>query len=137
MRTLFGLRGEPLQEAMNFCVVSPSFLAMGYSLSYLGGVTSYPSFYRHFSEIDTARTTGSAHRQHSLLQGTTNACLNLGAAGGCLSCIYVGNRLGRRKTVLIGSVVAVVGTVLMCSAFSLAQLNVARGESMFWNTGHS
>jgi hypothetical protein len=35
---MLGKRGEALQELMNFCVVIPAFLAMGFSLSFLGGV---------------------------------------------------------------------------------------------------
>jgi MFS family permease len=101
---------------------------MGFSLSFLGGVTGYSTFYHQFPQVDTRTTTGAVKSHNSLIQGTTVSSLNLGAALGCLSTMYLGNRLGRRRTVVLGAIVALVGTALMCSAFSLAQLIVARSE---------
>ena len=129
MYSLLGLRGEPLQNAMNFSVVVPVFLAMGFSLSFLGGVTSYPSFYTLFPEINTSTTTGAIKTHNSLIRGTAVSSLNLGAILGCLSTMYLGNRLGRRWTIMCGAIVTLAGTVLQCAAFALAQLYVARGES--------
>lgn len=130
MRSLLGKKGEPLQTLMNFCVVVPVFLAMGFSLSFLGGVTRYKTFYTQFPQINTATTTGTVKSHNSLIQGTTVSSLNLGAALGCLSTMYLGNKLGRRRTVMLGAIIALVGTVLQCSAFSLPQLIVSRSESL-------
>ncbi|WWD21821.1 hypothetical protein CI109_106309 [Kwoniella shandongensis] len=127
--TLLGKRGEALQELMNFCVVVPVFLAMGFSLSFGGGVTGYKTFYTSFPRIDTTTTKGAVKSHNSLIQGTTVSSLNLGAAMGCLSTMYLGNRLGRRRTVMLGAIVTLVGTVLQCSAFELPQLIVARRKS--------
>ena len=126
---MLGKRGEALQELMNFCVVIPSFLAMGFSLSFLGGVTRYETFYTLFPQVDVVRTTGADKSHHSLILGTVVATLNLGAAMGCLSCMYLGNKLGRRKTTFLGASVALIGTILQCSAFNIAQLVVSRGQS--------
>lgn len=128
MHSLLGKRGESLQQLMNFCVVVPVFLAMGFSLSFLGGVTRYESFYTLFPTINTATTTGAVKKHNSLIQGASVSCLNLGAAVGCLSTMYLGNKLGRRFTILIGACVALAGTILQCAAFSLAQLIVSRSE---------
>lgn len=128
MKTILGKRGEPLQSMMNYLVVVPVFLAMGFSLSFLGGVTRYESFYTLFPKIDTVNTTGAQKSHNSLIQGTSVSSLNLGAAVGCLSTMYLGNKLGRRKTVMLGAIVTLIGTALQCSAFSLAQLIVSRGE---------
>jgi hypothetical protein len=113
---------------MNFLVVVPVFLAMGFSLSFLGGVTRYKTFYTLFPKIDTVNTTGAQKSHNSLIQGTSVSSLNLGAALGCLSTMYLGNKLGRRRTVMLGAIITLVGTALQCSAFSLAQLIVSRGE---------
>ncbi|WWC62287.1 uncharacterized protein I303_104883 [Kwoniella dejecticola CBS 10117] len=126
MRTILGKKGETLQEFMNFCVVVPVFLAMGFSLSYGGGITGYKTFYTLFPEIDTTTTKGAVKSHNSLIQGTTVASLNLGAALGCLSTMYLGNKLGRRRTVMLGAIVALIGTILQCSAYYLAQLIVSR-----------
>ncbi|WWC88940.1 uncharacterized protein L201_003855 [Kwoniella dendrophila CBS 6074] len=125
-KTLLGRRGEPLQELMNFCVVVPVFLAMGFSLSFGGGVSGYKTFYTLFPKLDTTTTTGHVKSHNSLIQGTSISSLNLGAAMGCLSTMYLGNKLGRRRTVILGAVVALIGTILQCSAFELPQLIVAR-----------
>jgi MFS family permease len=135
MHTMLGKRGEPLQQLMNFCVVIPVFLAMGFSLSFLGGVTGYHSFYTQFPEVDTTTTHGAINKHNSLIKGVSVSSLNLGAVIGCLSTMYLGNKFGRRKTIFMGSIVAIAGTVLMCAAFSLAQLIVARSKSLsrdFW-----
>lgn len=126
MPTLFGLRGEPLQTAMSFAVVIPAFLAMGFSLSFLGGVVGYQPFYSQFPQINTATTTGMTKNHNALIQGVTVSTLNLGAILGCFSVMYLGNKLGRRKTTFLGAIVTLIGTVLQCSAFSLAQLIVGR-----------
>ena len=113
---------------MNFLVVVPVFLAMGFSLSFLGGVTRYKTFYTLFPKINTVTTTGAVKSHNSLIQGTSVSSLNLGAAMGCLSTMYLGNKLGRRRTVMLGAIITLVGTALQCSAFSLAQLIISRRE---------
>lgn len=128
MRSLLGKRGEALQSLMNFLVVVPVFLAMGFSLSFLGGVTRYKTFYTLFPKINTVTTTGAVKSHNSLIQGTSVSSLNLGAALGCLSTMYLGNKLGRRRTVMLGAIITLVGTALQCSAFSLAQLIISRRE---------
>ncbi len=45
---------------------------------------------------------------------------------GALSCIWLGDRLGRRLTIFIASGVSIIGAVLMSSSFSLGQFIVAR-----------
>lgn len=45
---------------------------------------------------------------------------------GSLSCIYLGDRLGRKRVIQIASIVTIVGAVLMASSFHLAQFIVAR-----------
>lgn len=126
--TMFKRRGEPLQQLMNYLVVVPVFLAMGFSFSFLAGVASYPSFYRYFPEVDTITTVGAEKTHNSLIKGVTVSTLNMGAAIGCLSTMYLGNKLGRRWPVVIGAALTLVGTILQCAAFSLPQLIVARCE---------
>lgn len=51
---------------------------------------------------------------------------NIGGIFGSLLCIYFGDRLGRRRVIAISASVAIVGAILMASAFGVAQLIVAR-----------
>lgn len=45
---------------------------------------------------------------------------------GAAACIFLGDRLGRRKTIFIAGIVNGIGTIIQSSAFSLAQLIVGR-----------
>ena len=51
---------------------------------------------------------------------------NIGGIFGSLLCMYFGDRLGRRRVITIAASIAIVGAVLMATAFSLAQLTVSR-----------
>jgi MFS family permease len=123
---LVSAQGAALQRLMLWVIVIPSFLAMGYSQPFLGGIVSYPSFYRAYPRIDTSTSVGDANRYNSLIEGVVNSTLNLGAVVGALSCMYVGNKFGRRWTVFSGSVCVIIGTVLFCASFDFAQLVIAR-----------
>lgn len=61
-----------------------------------------------------------------MIRGTVVALFTVGGIFGSLSCIYLGDRLGRRKVVFLASGVTIVGAVLMATAFDFAQFIVAR-----------
>ena len=50
----------------------------------------------------------------------------LGCLFGAIPTIWIGNKLGRRKTIFLGSSIMIVGALLQCTSFGLAQLIVAR-----------
>lgn len=58
--------------------------------------------------------------------GTVIALFVLGSAIGALTCMNVGDWLGRRITIFCATVAATIGAILMASSFSLSQLIVAR-----------
>ena len=45
---------------------------------------------------------------------------------GALSNLWVGDRLGRRKTIVLGGIIMIIGAVLQATSFSYAQMVVAR-----------
>lgn len=45
---------------------------------------------------------------------------------GALSCLYFGDKYGRKKVIFSGATVMVIGTILQTTSFSLAQLIVGR-----------
>lgn len=45
---------------------------------------------------------------------------------GALSCLYVGEKLGRRVTIFIGAIIMTIGAALQCTSYSLAQLIIGR-----------
>lgn len=97
----------------------------------MGGLLTLPSFTKVFPEINTTAAgtkglTKSQAEHKSTIQGISIASYNVGCFCGAIACLWVGNWLGRRKTIFLGSSIMVVGAALQCSAFSLAHLIVGR-----------
>ncbi|KAF7340194.1 MFS sugar transporter [Mycena venus] len=107
MQQYFGLRGKALNNAL------------AVSSIYLHGLLYSP-------QIDTVDTKGAQKAHNSHIQGTVVAIYTLGALFGALSCMLIGDVLGRKRTIRLGIVVTSVGSILQCSAFSFPQLIVGR-----------
>lgn len=80
-----------------------------------GGLITEESFTSVFPEMNDPS-----------VQGIVIAAFELGALVGALSCLDLGDRLGRRATVWLGMCFMLVGGVLQCSAWSVGQLLVGR-----------
>ena len=129
---MFGIitfQGSTLHFAMVALIVIPTFLSMGYSMSFMGDVVSYPVVYRRFHQINTSTTIGQVKSHNSLIQGVVISLYTLGALVGSLSVIPLGNKLGRRSMTFYGALITLVGTILQTTSFGIAQLCVARSES--------
>lgn len=63
---------------------------------------------------------------HRFPKGITVSSYTLGAAVGAFSTFHLGNRLGRRRSAMLGTVIASLGLVLQASAFALGQLIAGR-----------
>jgi MFS family permease len=57
----------------------------------------------------------------------------LGCFFGAVATIWLGNMLGRKRTIFIGSVIMIVGAILQTAAFGLPQLIVGRVITGFGN----
>lgn len=121
-----GLRGRALNHAMLGLVVFPAFTLFGYNQGVVGGLLNLPSWVAIFPSIDTVNTTGSQNVENARIQGTIVAIYTASGLFGALSCIWLGDRLGRKITIFIGAALALVGAVLQGSSYSLAQLIVGR-----------
>ncbi|KAJ4144273.1 hypothetical protein LMH87_003163 [Akanthomyces muscarius] len=126
MAKYLGLRGPALTRAIIWLVVCPAFTCYGYNLSVAGGLLTLQSFVKMFPLLDTINTSGSEQSHNSTIQGTVVALFTVGGMFGSLSCIYLGDLLGRKRVIQIASIVTIVGAVLMASSFHLAQFIVAR-----------
>lgn len=95
-----------------------------------GGLLDLPSFIKHFPDInpgDPALKDDPALRsQRSLNQGIAVASYNLGCFCGAILTIFIGNPLGRRRTIFCGCVIMATGALLQATAFSLPHLIIAR-----------
>lgn len=58
--------------------------------------------------------------------GIAVAAYNLGCFAGSVPTIWIGNYLGRRKTIFLGSAIMVVGAILQAAAYDLTQLIIGR-----------
>jgi len=120
------MQGGRLGLAQIFLVACPSFILFGYNQSGVGGLVDFPSCIRRFPAIDTMNTTG-AHKSHNAtVQGAVIASYTIGALFGSLICTWIGDVLGRRRTIFTGALIALVGRALECTAYALAQFTVGR-----------
>lgn len=97
----------------------------------MGGLLTLPAFVEVFPSICTnaecvVGLTQSQINNRSTIQGISVASYNLGCFAGAIACIFIGDMLGRRKTIFIGSAIMVVGAALQASAFSLPHFIVGR-----------
>ena len=57
---------------------------------------------------------------------TVTAIYDVGCFLGAIVAFTIGERMGRKKAIILGSIIMSVGTVLQCSSFSLEQMFVGR-----------
>lgn len=103
-----------------------AFFLQGYDQAVFNGVVSLSSFVAQFPRIDTLNTHGAQQRDNARIQGTVVAVYEVGCALGALSCYFLGDRLGRKRTMLLMGLIVVVGATLQSSSFSLGQLIFSR-----------
>ncbi|GAA5924819.1 sugar porter family MFS transporter [Sporobolomyces koalae] len=60
------------------------------------------------------------------VSGITVSIYEIGCLLGAIGAIFIGDKLGRKNTILLGMVVMCIGTVIMTSSYSLGQFIVGR-----------
>lgn len=126
MKRFLGLRGNSLNIAAILGVALPGLITVGYNQTLLGGVLMFSSFQHQFRAIDVADADDADKDYTSTIQGTVVALYAVGGLMGALSCIWLGDRLGRRRIIMASSAVQIVGSVLMAIASGLPLLTVSR-----------
>lgn len=58
--------------------------------------------------------------------GTVIALYTVGGIFGALSCVYLGDLLGRKKVIFFTNLIGIIGAILMATSFQFAQFIVAR-----------
>lgn len=113
----FGLRGGWL----TFWIT----VACGADMTLLGfhqGV--FIQWSRYFTGLSSA-SQPSRTNQATLL-GTVTAIYDVDCCLGLLLAYSVGERLGRRNTILLGTIVMTIGAILQASSYSLGQMMAGR-----------
>ncbi|KAK6513523.1 hypothetical protein TWF281_005146 [Arthrobotrys megalospora] len=113
------LIGAPLSWLIT-ATAGSGFLLFGYDQGVMSGLLTGKSFNDRFPEIDTARD-GSAS-----LQGTVVAIYEIGCFFGSIFCFLMGERLGRRKCIMLGCIILSIGATLQASSYGIPQLIVGR-----------
>ncbi|CAO2653536.1 Nn.00g029470.m01.CDS01 [Neocucurbitaria sp. VM-36] len=120
------LTGKTLQTAQLLLVVLPAFVLFGYNQSGVGGLLSLDDWNEHFPQIDTVDAEGAEKSHKSTVQGAVVAIFTIGALFGALSCSWIGDVLGRRKVIFGAAVLTLIGEILQCTSFHLAQFVIGR-----------
>ncbi|KAA8909271.1 hypothetical protein TRICI_004583 [Trichomonascus ciferrii] len=88
----------------------------GFDSGVYGGISATDSWKEHFPEVADAN-----------IAGITSSCFSLGAFVGCLVTLFwLGDKLGRRWTIMTGMIINTVSVLLQVTAFSLPQMIVGR-----------
>lgn len=77
--------------------------------------------------LDTLDLNGNSK---TTLLSTVTAIYDVGCFFGAILAIIVGDRLGRKKSVLVGTTIMSIGAILQISAYSVAQMIVGRSVSL-------
>ncbi|POR35785.1 Sugar transporter STL1 [Tolypocladium paradoxum] len=134
----FGLRGRPLNWAIG-AIAGCDFLLFGYDQGVMGGILTLPIFLSQFPDINDQdpAISPSEKSNRSTYQGIAVASYNLGCFIGAVITIFIGNPLGRKRIIFLGTAIMVVGAALQASAFTLEQFIIGRIITGLGNGGNT
>jgi sugar porter (SP) family MFS transporter len=115
------LRGRKLTAAVAF-VAGTGFTLFGYDQGVMSSLLTGNQFEASFPEV----IVEASHPDHATLQSFTIAIYEVGCLFGALSNLWVGDKLGRRRTIVVGGSIMIAGAILQTTAFSFPHLIVAR-----------
>ncbi|OAG11765.1 uncharacterized protein CC84DRAFT_50769 [Paraphaeosphaeria sporulosa] len=129
MLPYMGLRGKSLKSAISL-VCGLCFLCFGYAQGVMGGLLTVPAFLERFPQVDTINND-SYH--NATIQGAVVGTWNLGCFVSAILTIFLGDYLGRKKTLMIGLVFWVIGEIIQSSSYSFGQFIAGRAIAGFGN----
>ncbi|PWY65415.1 general substrate transporter [Aspergillus eucalypticola CBS 122712] len=106
-------QGNALQYGIT-AACGAGFLLFGYDQGVFGGLLDNEAFLRTFGFPGAT------------IQGQIVATYDIGCIIGTLLSMYAGDRLGRRRCILIGCIILIVGAILQTASYSLAQMITGR-----------
>ncbi|KAI1098407.1 general substrate transporter [Jackrogersella minutella] len=139
MKTYFGLRGSSLNYAIGI-IAGCDFLLFGYDQGVMGGILTMQQFLQDFPDInpsDPNLHNPIEQAKRASNQGISVAAYNLGCFLGAVATIFISNPLGRKRMILIGTSIMVVGAILQASATTLPHFIVGRIITGFGNGGNT
>lgn len=106
----------------------------------MGGILTLDTFKEYFpliNDSDPAIKGTPLESQRSLNQGISVASYNLGCFVGAIVTIFIGNMLGRRRMIFLGTAIMVVGAILQASATTLEHFIIGRIITGLGNGGNT
>ncbi|RAL07042.1 sugar porter family MFS transporter [Aspergillus homomorphus CBS 101889] len=92
-----------------------AFLLLGYDQGVMSGIVGADNrFAKDFNNPDAA------------MQGDITGLYDIGCVVGSIVCYFVGERYGRRTMLLTGGTIMIIGSAILASSYSIAQLLVGR-----------
>lgn len=110
---MFDLQGRQLHTAIAASAGS-AYLLFGYDQGVLGGLVAQPSFLSAIGNPSDG------------FLGTIVALFNIGCLAGCVISAIWGNVLGRKRTIIWGCIVMIIGGIVQASTYGSAQLIAGR-----------
>lgn len=130
-----GLTGRSLRLSQLFFVVLPAFVLFGYNQAGVGGLLSLHDWNHTFPQIDVVDAHNAAVKSHkSTVQGAVVASFTIGAMFGALSCSQFADRIGYRKVIFVAALLTLIGEILQCTSFHVAQFVIGR-VILGWGVG--
>lgn len=93
-------------------------ITYGYGSSIIATTTGQPTFLTYF-ELDTKSNAAA-------LLGAINGLFSAGGLFGCISCLYIPDKWGRKKSISFAAICAIVGSALAAGSVHIAMFMVAR-----------
>lgn len=109
----------------------------------MGGILTLPIFLDQFPQINDRKDAPDMNSlpgtisQRSLNQGIAVASYNLGCFLGAVTTIFIGNYLGRRRMIFLGTAIMTVGAALQASAFTIEHFIIGRIITGIGNGGNT
>jgi MFS family permease len=105
----------------------------------MGGILTMAPFMAQFPDMnsDDMSVSAAVRKNRSNYQGIAVSSYNLGCFFGALITIFLGNKLGRRKMIMLGTTIMVIGAALQASAYSLEHFIIGRIITGLGNGGNT
>ncbi|TGZ79868.1 sugar porter family MFS transporter [Ascodesmis nigricans] len=105
-----GLTGRKLRMAIT-ATATVGFLLFGYDQGVMSGIITGEHFNADFPATD------GNDAYHSTIQGTVTSVYEVGCFGGAIGALIFGERLGRRKAIIMGAIIMILGTIIQVTSF--------------------
>ncbi|KAF2267767.1 hypothetical protein CC78DRAFT_591201 [Lojkania enalia] len=129
MTRFLGLRGTRLASLIN-AICGLCFLCFGYAQGVLGGLLTVPAFLDRFPQVNTINNDSL---NNARLQGITVGTWNLGCFASAIIAVFIGDTIGRRKQLILGLSIWIIGEIIQSSSYSFGQFIAGRFIAGFGN----